>query len=223
MHLRVEYQVGPDLKFLANLDMMHLMERALRRVEIPYALTEGFNPHIKLSMGTVLPVGLWGKKEYFDLELRQDMGEDDFKTKMNLTLPDGMKINKCVQIPAGTPSLMKIIAAADYCYVIQEADVKLQEMVKTILSEKHLPVPSRGKKKNVEKDLRPGLFAIKLMNNDNNTNIINVRVAAGEPLNIRYDELVDLFARWDISPQSIIDIYRCGNYVKAGNDFCSPF
>lgn len=220
MHLRVEYRVGQDLKFLANLDMMHLMERALRRAEIPYALTDGFNPHIKLSMGTVLPVGLWGEKEYFDLELRQDMDQDDFLAQMNSTLPVGMRINKCVQIPDGTPSLMKIIAAADYCYVIKDEITDLHEKIKAILAEKHLPVPSRGKKKDVEKDLRPGLFALELIKKD--TDIINVRVAAGEPLNIRYDEILELFVRWDIPGESIADIYRSGNYVKAGNDFSSP-
>ncbi|MEN6461653.1 MAG: TIGR03936 family radical SAM-associated protein [Syntrophomonas sp.] len=221
MHLRVEYRVGPDLKFLANLDMMHLMERALRRAEIPYALTDGFNPHIKLSMGTVLPVGVWGEKEYIDLELRQDMDQEEFKSRMNLVLPVGMSINNCVKIPIGTPSLMKIIAAADYCYVIQDGNMELHEKVKAILAEKHLTVPSRGKKKNVEKDLRPGLFAIELINNKD-TDIISIRAAAGEPLNIRYDELLELFARWGIPAESIIDIYRSGNYVKTGDDFCSP-
>ncbi|MDD3890543.1 MAG: TIGR03936 family radical SAM-associated protein, partial [Syntrophomonadaceae bacterium] len=69
MRLRAEYRIGPELKFLANLDMMNVIGRTLRRAAIPYALSEGFNPHIKLSLGTVLPVGLWGEKEYFDLEL----------------------------------------------------------------------------------------------------------------------------------------------------------
>lgn len=221
MHLRAEYRVGPDLKFLANLDMMHLMERALRRAEIPYALTDGFNPHIKLSMGTILPVGLWGEKEYFDLELRQDIEAEVFKKQMNSVFPAGMSINKCVAIPAGTPSLMKIIAAADYCYVMRDVNEELEEKFKFLFLEEHLPVPSRGKKKDINKDLRPGLFAIELINKKN-CNVINVRVAAGEPLNIRYDEVLDLFAKWNISTNSIIDIYRSGNYVKAGNTFCSP-
>ncbi len=72
MRLRAEYSVGRNLQFLANLDMMHLMERALRRAAIPCQLTEGFNPHIKLSMGTILPVGVWGKNEYFDLDTGRD-------------------------------------------------------------------------------------------------------------------------------------------------------
>ena len=63
MRVRMEYRVGNDLKFLGNLDMMNLMSRALRRARIPFALSEGFNPHIKFSLGTVLPVGV-GEREY---------------------------------------------------------------------------------------------------------------------------------------------------------------
>jgi len=69
MRIRAAYRVGEDLKFLGNLDMLNLMGRALRRADVPFALSEGFNPHIKLSLGTVLPVGVWGENEYFDLEL----------------------------------------------------------------------------------------------------------------------------------------------------------
>ena len=78
MRLRAEYRVGSDLRFLSSLGLMHMMERAFRRAEVPYALSEGFNPHIRLSMGTVLPVGIWGEHEYFDLELERDMDEREF-------------------------------------------------------------------------------------------------------------------------------------------------
>jgi radical SAM-linked protein len=71
MRLRVEYSAGPELKFLANLDMMHLMERALRRAGIPYHLSEGFNPHIRLSMGTVLRLGCGASRNTLILIWRQ--------------------------------------------------------------------------------------------------------------------------------------------------------
>jgi radical SAM-linked protein len=91
--------------------MMHLMSRALRRGNIPYALSSGFNPHIKLSMGTVLPVGLWGEQEYFDLELSQAMDLDEFLRRMQEALPPYLEIRRCWEIGADIPSLMKSINA----------------------------------------------------------------------------------------------------------------
>ena len=85
MRLRAEYRVGRNLQFLANLDMMHLMERTLRRAAIPCQLTEGFKPSYQTIHGYDLPVGVWGENEYFDLDL-EEMEPEEFKTKMNAVL-----------------------------------------------------------------------------------------------------------------------------------------
>ncbi|HWQ75049.1 MAG TPA: TIGR03936 family radical SAM-associated protein [Syntrophomonas sp.] len=219
MRLRVEYCVGPELKFLANLDMMHLMERALRRAEIPYRLSEGFNPHIRLSMGTVLPVGIWGKREYFDLDMA-GMDLEEFMYNMNAVLPPAMNITNCRRIEDHAPALMKIINAADYSFILKKGH-DLQALVNNILSRDSLPVQSRGKNKNLVKDLRPGLYRLEITGEDD-YDIMTARVSINEPLNIRYDELQALFIDFELNVQDIADICRQGNYIKEGQDFYSP-
>ena len=100
------------MRFLSNLDMMKLMARALRRARIPFALSKGYNPHIRLSMGTVRPVGLWGEREYFDLELEQEMSTSEFVEKINRTLPPAIQVKACIQIAANTRALMNSINCA---------------------------------------------------------------------------------------------------------------
>jgi radical SAM-linked protein len=216
MYLRAEYRLGPELKFLGNLDTMHLMERALRRAGIPYALSEGFNPHIKLSMGTVLPVGLWSEKEYFDLEVLGQIEPGQFINSLNQVLPPGLQLQQCIEIEAGTPSLMKTVNTACYVFAGWEAD---EALLQEIWDSTTLPVPSRGKKKDVIKDLRPGLFRLELEKMERK---ILAWVSVGEPLNIRYDELLDLFAARGLPPTSFKDIYRCGNYIKKADCLHSP-
>ncbi len=220
MRLRAEYRVGAELRFLANLDMMHLMERALRRAQIPYLLSEGFNPHIRLSMGTVLPVGLWGEQEYFDLEL-QPMPGSAFMTAMNQVLPPGMEIKRCREIPASAPSLMKMVNAADYAFKIKPGRLDLKNMVDEILAQTAILVQSRGKNKAVTKDLRPGIYRIALEENDP-VCLINVMVSVNEPLNIRFDELLEVFARNGIKPEIMLDFWRRGNYIIKGDEFALP-
>ena len=41
---------GEELRFLGHLDFLRTMERAVMRSEIPVAFSEGFNPHMKLSL-----------------------------------------------------------------------------------------------------------------------------------------------------------------------------
>jgi len=219
MRLRVEYSAGSELKFLANLDMMHLMERALRRAGIPYHLSEGFNPHIRLSMGTILPVGVWGKHEYFDLDL-EEMDQQDFISGMNEVLPAALTITDCQQIEDNAPSLMKIINAAEYTFVISAGN-DLQALINGILNQDSLLVQSRGKNKNVQKDLRPGLYQMNITTAEE-YDMLSVMVSINEPLNIRYDELQALFIEHGINAKDIADIFRQGNYIKEGQQFYSP-
>ena len=219
MRLRVEYSVGSDLKFLANLDMMHLMERALRRAQIPYHLSEGFNPHIRLSMGTILPVGVWGKHEYFDLELAE-MDPQEFMLSMNAVLPPAMTISDCRPIADQVASLMKVVNAADYTFILKSG-LNLQAMITDLLSRDSLLVQSRGKNKNVQKQLRPGVYAMEI-EKTGEQDLLTVMVSINDPVNIRYDELLALFIANGLNSADIVDIFRQGNYIKEGRNFYSP-
>lgn len=222
MKIRCEYYAGPELKFLANLDMMHMMERALRRAEIPYALSEGFNPHIKLSMGTVLPVGLWGQNEYFDLELAKRVAPEWLVMQLNAVLPPYIRVKQAREIDNHEPALMKTINAACYAFIIQ--GVPLTEIIQRmehLMQKPNLEVKSRGKKKDVVKDLKAGIYKIEVKGQEDSV-IINLTVAIGEPVNIRFDELKDLLLEAGIEEENITDIYRQANYVKIMEDYMTP-
>ena len=221
MRLRAEYLSGPDLKFLSALDRMRLMERSLRRAEIPFALSVGFNPHIKLSMGTVLPVGLWGGKEYMDVELSQAIKPGEFMDRLNHSLPKGMQINQAVVLTGSQPALMKIINACAYEMAWQSQRVSLEPVIAEIMSKPQLIVRSRGKKKNQEKDLRKGIYKVE-WEAEGAIEYIRIWVSVGEPLNIRYDELIDLFSEFGVPPERLLDINRAGNYIYQNGDFISP-
>ncbi|MDR1616800.1 MAG: TIGR03936 family radical SAM-associated protein [Syntrophomonadaceae bacterium] len=221
MRLRSEFYVGPELKFLSALDMMHLMERSLRRADIPYALSEGFNPHIKLSMGTVLPVGLWGKKEYMDMELRTAMGADVFTDQVNAVLPPGMFINKSIVLADFQPALMKIINAASYGFIWPFSGDYFTNLAAELMERPTLMVKSRGKKKHIDKDLKKGIYKIECKIYDN-VEYVKTLVAVGDPLNIRYDEILDLFVKYGASAGSLINVYRSGNYIFKNGELFSP-
>jgi radical SAM-linked protein len=221
MRLRAEYSVGSDLRFLSNLDMMNLMARALRRAQIPFALSEGFNPHIRLSMGTVLPVGLWGKREYFDLELEREMAAHDFIEHMNQALPPAIRINTCLSISTATPTLMNSINCACYSFIINAPVEQLATWKNQILSRNELIVKSRGKKKDLNKNLRSGILKIEV-NRWQDFAIIDIWGSIGEPLNVRYDELKDMLVQTGIDKEAILDVYRSGNYIHENDKYYTP-
>ena len=68
--LRVMYGKSGRLSYLSHLEITHALERMIRRSGLPYALTEGFSPHMKIAFGSALGVGVGSTCEIFDLTLK---------------------------------------------------------------------------------------------------------------------------------------------------------
>jgi radical SAM-linked protein len=162
---------------------------------------------------------VWGKQEYFDLDLAA-MDQQEFISRMNEVLPAAIRITDCQQIEDNAPSLMKIINAAEYTFVINKGN-DLQSLVNELLDRDSLPVQSRGKNKNVQKDLRPGLYQMNITAADE-YDLLSIMVSINEPLNIRYDELQALLIENGLDGKEITDIFRQGNYIKDNQHFYSP-
>lgn len=68
--LRVTYGKTGRLAYLSHLEITHALERMIRRSKLPYALSEGFSPHMKVSFGSALGVGIGSTCEVFDVTLK---------------------------------------------------------------------------------------------------------------------------------------------------------
>ena len=77
---------GEELRFLGHLDFLRTMERAVMRSEIPVAFSEGFNPHMKLSLDSALGVGVTADPLY--LEITIPYGCPSSSTSLSAPFPD---------------------------------------------------------------------------------------------------------------------------------------
>lgn len=80
--MRIKYVKQGRLAFLSHLETIRSMERIIRRAQLPYAVTEGFNPHMKVSFGPALPCGAAGAGEYLDLRLREYVNPEEALERM---------------------------------------------------------------------------------------------------------------------------------------------
>lgn len=84
------------MKYISHLDLMRLFMRALRRADLPIKMTEGFNPHPKLSIKRALKLGLESEHEEAAVVLKEKIRPEEFKEKLQGQLPQGIEI-KSVQ------------------------------------------------------------------------------------------------------------------------------
>ena len=69
--LRCTFTKQGRLAMLSHLELAHALERAVRRSGLPFAVSEGFSPHMRIAFGSALPVGIGGTEEIFDLLLKE--------------------------------------------------------------------------------------------------------------------------------------------------------
>ena len=79
--------------YFSQLDLTHILERALRRSNLPLHYTQGFNPHNKISFSNGLKLGVRGRISltfYFS----QPMTFKGIKPALGRQLPHGLEIKK---------------------------------------------------------------------------------------------------------------------------------
>ena len=59
--LEITFKKSKDMIYFSQIDLVHLLERALRRSGLPLYFTQGFKPHVKVSLLTGLKLGVRGK------------------------------------------------------------------------------------------------------------------------------------------------------------------
>lgn len=96
--------------FIPHIAMPQLLYRSGRRAGLVFALTEGFTPRPRISLGPELPVGVVALAEPADMWV--DSWNDDFLYRWNSCIPEAFTITGA-QIYEG-PSLSKSCDASGY-------------------------------------------------------------------------------------------------------------
>lgn len=69
--LRCTFVEQGRLALLSHLEVAHTLERTVRRAGLPFAISQGFSPHMKIAFGAALPVGVGSTCEVFDIQLKE--------------------------------------------------------------------------------------------------------------------------------------------------------
>lgn len=110
---RVTFSKTGDARLLSHRNTMDVLERAIRAAGLPARYSEGFNPHMKLSMGPALPLGLESRHEVFDVEGIAPFGAEAAR-KINEKLPPGLAALEVRELSAGEPALSRAVKSARY-------------------------------------------------------------------------------------------------------------
>jgi radical SAM-linked protein len=100
-------------RFLSHRQTMDAIERAIRGAALPVHYTEGFNPHIRVSMGPALSLGHEAMAEVFEIDCTATIRQTHV-SKVNAILPEGLRVEGFQELLPGAPGMGKLLSRARY-------------------------------------------------------------------------------------------------------------
>lgn len=211
---RVKFERGEEIRYISHLDMQRMVQRILRRGQIPMKYSEGFNPHPKLSFAMALAVGMTSQCEYFDVELETRVEPEVFLQGVNAYSPKGFKVTKAFITDEKLPSLTSLVEESEYRITIparsEEAADEILENMKKLLEQDQLLQKKRNKKgKYVERNVRP-LIRSMVGERQEKLAIVVTSLACGSVENLRPEALFPLLDPEDtlIEVGEVLEIHR---------------
>ena len=215
MRVRIKFSKTGAMKYVGHLDVMRYFQKAIRRAEIPAALTDGFHPHMRMSFAAPLGVGVTSQAEYFDLDLENGPAPENLVERLNREMTPGFHVQCAVQVPEEKGAKgMSQVAAADYRVTLSNRrDMRMDRLFQQIplfLGATSLPVIRKTKRGEKEVDIRPLIHCLRAEQEG-----IFLRLSAGSVNNLKPEIVVAAMAeragirveRWELQ------IERCEVYA----------
>jgi len=113
--LRVRFTKEGDTALLSHLDLLRLLDRALRSAALPVSFSGGFHPLPRMQVGHALPLGVEGGGELLDLEMSEVIAPEALINGLQPKLPAGMRLLRVEEVPRGQKkSLAQLLEGAQW-------------------------------------------------------------------------------------------------------------
>lgn len=153
-YLRVKYEKLGRLRFLSHLEVVRCMMRAIRRAGLPYAVSQGFSPHMKASFSAALPVGCCGLDEYIDVQLTRYVEPADALAALSAATAPSMPVVACAYVAKSDPVISAGFPVLSYWSVLdasaladdaEGACARVRAAVDALCAEGRLTYERKGK------------------------------------------------------------------------------
>jgi len=186
-------------RFLSHLDGLRALLRALRRSGLPVALSQGYNPHLKIAFGSALALGLESEAEFVDVEMTEPVRLTDVAARLAAVLPPGFELREVRGAPVHGKALASYQAVSRYVARPLDGPVSatgvcedVRERVSQVLERASLEVERRpGKNVNL-RPLIASLEADARGSDDGAACLLKMELSSGPAGTARADEVLAL-------------------------------
>ncbi len=212
--MKIRLQFEKNIKYISHLDLMKAVQKILKRTGYPLKYSEGFNPHMVLTIANPLPLGIVGKQEFMEFELKTDsISFGELKEKLRAACPEGI-----VPVEIYTQNLknFNLTTNADYEIEIRTGE---GEKIKEFLDKESIPVEKFSKGKTKIIDLKELLYHWDTAPTEDGIRL-HINCACGNEKNLNPMLLKKAMQEAGIQMSAFLPT-RVGFYDADGNGFAS--
>ncbi len=188
--VRIRFSKTGKVRFVSHRDVARLFERALRKLRLPVAYSEGFSPRPKLSFGLALSVSHESEAEYLDVELQELPDLEGLPQALTAALPDGIDVIGVAALDQGTASLQQAIVSCTWrIELVGAPETEVTAAVAETLASPELPLERVRKGKTAVADVRPAILDLEV-EGPTEDGVQLVAELATESVSLRPSELV---------------------------------
>ena len=127
--LRIAYAKQGAGRYLSHLEVQRALTRMVRRADLPYAVSQGFNPQMRLATGPALSVGTSGEREYCDLIVRNYVKPADALRQLQEAQSSYLPVLDLGYVGLKEKALNAAIVAQEICVTMDNAPAGLNQQV----------------------------------------------------------------------------------------------
>jgi radical SAM-linked protein len=191
--LVVRYAKFGLLRFLSHLELNNVVQRALRRADLPVAMSLGFHPQPKLAFATPLPTGMESHGELMDVTLTAEVSPSDFVARFNAVAPEGLEALEAEAAPLEGKGLMARVVASEYEAHVPYAaldEAGLRARIADFEARESHTVTRKGKNGPKTMDIRPLVERLEVVPNGEGA-VLSMRLVDRSGAKGRPDEVLD--------------------------------
>lgn len=137
----LKYSRDDRVKYISHLDFVRMFHRTIRRTDINFVFSQGFNPHPVMTVAQPLSVGVTSDCEYMKVGFDGEYSENELLEKINNAFPPGYKILAVKKVSGKEIDLTKLDRAVYTVELEYEGNVDIDGF----LSNKELVVMKKQK------------------------------------------------------------------------------
>ncbi|HEY9689059.1 MAG TPA: TIGR03936 family radical SAM-associated protein, partial [Coleofasciculaceae cyanobacterium] len=120
--VRLRFAKRGEMALLSHLDLMRLLDRAVRRAAIPISYTGGFHPSPRIVLAHALSLGTTSEGEILDLELTAVWPLAQIRTALAEQLPPDLVLLSIEDVPLKDPAANQLLDRAEYEIDVRATD-----------------------------------------------------------------------------------------------------